>query len=163
MALMPFGRLGWAAAFLFVACGALRLARFNVQTGVPGSKAFKGMPIPGAATILSSVVIFFYVHWDGLPEKHVFFPCTHHHPCPAHGKHPAVPWPEGGGFQGEEALLGAHCVCSGPFVLLIHPSTAIFLFAMAYLVWGIIENSMLIIKKRRQKREEQQGGTEVQP
>lgn len=56
-ALMPFGRIGWAAAFLFVACGALRLARFNIQTGQPGSKAFKGMPIPGAATVLSSVII----------------------------------------------------------------------------------------------------------
>src|SRR6266545_7467280 len=30
-ALQPFGRLGWLAAFLFMVCGALRLARFNVQ------------------------------------------------------------------------------------------------------------------------------------
>src|SRR5512143_2419673 len=74
--LFPFGRLGWAAAFLFVACGALRLARFNVQTGSPGSKAFKGMPIPGAATILASVVIFYY--WydvrESVPDKNVFYP-----------------------------------------------------------------------------------------
>jgi len=33
-ALAPFGRLGWLAAFMFVVCGALRLARFNVQKSV---------------------------------------------------------------------------------------------------------------------------------
>ena len=59
--LAPFDRVGWAAAFLFVACGALRLARFNVQTGAPGSKAFKGMPIPAAATILASIVILYHL------------------------------------------------------------------------------------------------------
>ena len=162
-ALMPFGRLGWAAAFLFVACGALRLARFNVQTGVPGSKAFKGMPIPGAATILSSVVIFFYVHWDGLPEKHVFFPALTItlallmvSTLRYHGLKEVD-------FKEKKPFWVLIVFVLVLFVLLIHPSTAIFLFAMAYLVWGIIENSMLIIKKRRQKREEQQGGTEVQP
>ena len=31
-ALRPYGRFGWLAAFLFVVCGALRLARFNVQS-----------------------------------------------------------------------------------------------------------------------------------
>src|SRR5512134_1333776 len=71
--LMPFGRLGWAAAFLFVACGALRLARFNVQTGVAGSKAFKGMPIPAAATILASIVIFYYEFWTGIPGKNALY------------------------------------------------------------------------------------------
>jgi hypothetical protein len=42
------------------------------------------------------------------------------------------------------------------FTLLIRPSTAIFIFAMAYLVWGLIENVFLLFKRRRMKREGQQ-------
>ena len=60
----PFGRIGIAAAFLFAACGALRLARYNVQMGSTESKAFTGMPIPGAASVLASLVIFYYEFWD---------------------------------------------------------------------------------------------------
>ncbi len=58
-ALRPFGRLGWLAAFVFVACGALRLARFNVQVGTVSSKYFVGLPIPGGATMLATTVLFF--------------------------------------------------------------------------------------------------------
>lgn len=57
-ALKPFGRLGWLAGFLFVACGALRLARFNVQTGTGSKKYFTGLPIPGAACMVATTVLF---------------------------------------------------------------------------------------------------------
>jgi CDP-diacylglycerol--serine O-phosphatidyltransferase len=46
--LNAFGRLGFIATFLFVACGALRLARFNVDTS-GSSTNFTGLPIPMAA------------------------------------------------------------------------------------------------------------------
>jgi CDP-diacylglycerol--serine O-phosphatidyltransferase len=59
-ALKPFGRLGWLAAFLFVVCGALRLARFNVQVNTVGSKRFVGLPIPAAASMVSATVLLFY-------------------------------------------------------------------------------------------------------
>jgi len=42
MALRSLGRLGWLAAFVFVACGALRLARFNVQVDTASKKYFRG-------------------------------------------------------------------------------------------------------------------------
>lgn len=57
-ALRPFGQLGWLAAFLFVACGALRLARFNVQVDTVSKKYFVGLPIPGAASMVSTTVLF---------------------------------------------------------------------------------------------------------
>jgi CDP-diacylglycerol--serine O-phosphatidyltransferase len=57
-ALQPFGRLGWMAAFLFVACGALRLARFNVNTGVVPKGYFQGLPIPMAAGMVATFIIF---------------------------------------------------------------------------------------------------------
>lgn len=57
-ALEPFGRLGWAAAFLFMACGALRLARFNVTSSVLPKNYFQGLPIPMAAGIVATFIIF---------------------------------------------------------------------------------------------------------
>ncbi|HEY5674506.1 MAG TPA: CDP-diacylglycerol--serine O-phosphatidyltransferase [Malonomonas sp.] len=59
-ALKPFGKLGWLAAFLYVVCGALRLARFNVQVTTVESKRFVGMPIPAAACIVATCVLLFY-------------------------------------------------------------------------------------------------------
>jgi len=56
-ALEPFDRFGWLAAFLFVACGALRLARFNVQVEEVGTKHFVGLPIPAAASMISTTVL----------------------------------------------------------------------------------------------------------
>jgi CDP-diacylglycerol--serine O-phosphatidyltransferase len=59
-ALRPFNRLGWLAAFLYVVCGALRLARFNVQVGQVNPNFFVGLPIPAAATIVSATILFVY-------------------------------------------------------------------------------------------------------
>jgi CDP-diacylglycerol--serine O-phosphatidyltransferase len=64
-ALQPFGRIGWLASFLFAACGALRLARFNVQAAVVEKGFFQGLPIPMAAGIVaSSVLAFDNMGWD---------------------------------------------------------------------------------------------------
>ncbi|MBW2145757.1 MAG: CDP-diacylglycerol--serine O-phosphatidyltransferase [Deltaproteobacteria bacterium] len=57
--LSPFGRMGWLASFLFVACGALRLARFNVQIGLMDSRFFNGLPIPGAAGMVAATALLF--------------------------------------------------------------------------------------------------------
>lgn len=72
-ALKPFGRLGWLAAFLFVACGALRLARFNVQVDTVSKKYFVGLPIPGAAAMVATTVLFLS-HWESLNVSHVSVP-----------------------------------------------------------------------------------------
>lgn len=56
--LHPFGRLGWVVSFLFAACGALRLARFNVQKNIVEKAYFQGLPIPMAAGIVASCVLF---------------------------------------------------------------------------------------------------------
>ncbi|MFZ7110964.1 MAG: CDP-diacylglycerol--serine O-phosphatidyltransferase [Desulfatiglandales bacterium] len=57
-ALEPFGRLGWLAAFVYVICGALRLARFNTQKKGVESNIFRGLPIPSAACLIASGVLF---------------------------------------------------------------------------------------------------------
>jgi CDP-diacylglycerol---serine O-phosphatidyltransferase len=56
-ALKPMGRIGWLAGFLFLACGALRLARFNTQSGTVSSDYFVGLPIPAGAGMCAATVL----------------------------------------------------------------------------------------------------------
>jgi CDP-diacylglycerol--serine O-phosphatidyltransferase len=56
-ALEPVGRFGWLAAFIFLICGALRLARFNVQVGQGSGFHFTGLPIPAAAGMIASLIL----------------------------------------------------------------------------------------------------------
>jgi CDP-diacylglycerol--serine O-phosphatidyltransferase len=58
LVLNQFGRVGWLAAFLFCACGAMRLARFNTLSNAVSGKFFQGLPIPVAAGMLSASIIF---------------------------------------------------------------------------------------------------------
>jgi len=55
-ALVSQGKLGWLAAFVFVAGGALRLARFNTQLGSADKRYFQGLAIPSAAAIIAGFV-----------------------------------------------------------------------------------------------------------
>jgi CDP-diacylglycerol--serine O-phosphatidyltransferase len=55
--LKPLGRYGWLGAFLFMACGILRLARFNVQAQRVGEKHFTGLPIPAAAGMVAASIL----------------------------------------------------------------------------------------------------------
>ena len=55
--LADFHRLGWMASFLFVVCGSMRLARFNIQTHVADKRYFIGLPIPAAAGSVAAIVL----------------------------------------------------------------------------------------------------------
>jgi len=57
-ALSSHGTLGAAVMFAFVACGALRLARYNVMVVSTESKYFTGLPIPAAASVIATLVVF---------------------------------------------------------------------------------------------------------
>ena len=54
--LRGLGRWGWIAAFVYCACAALRLARFNVNTGVVDKRFFQGLPSPAAAALVSGFI-----------------------------------------------------------------------------------------------------------
>ena len=55
-ALQPLGKAGWCAAFVYCACAALRLARFNVNTGVVDKRYFQGLPSPAAAALVAGFI-----------------------------------------------------------------------------------------------------------
>ncbi|SEM20487.1 CDP-diacylglycerol--serine O-phosphatidyltransferase [Halomonas daqiaonensis] len=58
--LQDIGKTGWVVAFLYVACAALRLARFNVQIGSTDKKWFIGLPSPSAAALVAASVWTFH-------------------------------------------------------------------------------------------------------
>lgn len=55
-AMQGIGRWGWIAAFIYCACAALRLARFNVNTGVVDKRWFQGLPSPAAAALVAGFI-----------------------------------------------------------------------------------------------------------
>ena len=54
--LSDLGRIGWLAAFIYLACAALRLARFNTQVGSADKRYFQGLPSPAAAGVIASMI-----------------------------------------------------------------------------------------------------------
>ena len=54
--LKGLGRWGWIAAFVYCACAALRLARFNVNTGIVDKRWFQGLPSPAAAALVAGFI-----------------------------------------------------------------------------------------------------------
>ena len=66
-ALSGLGKLGWLVAFLYAACAALRLARFNVQHDVTDKRYFTGLPSPSAAALVMGLV--WVMNASGIPGK----------------------------------------------------------------------------------------------
>ncbi|TSA48907.1 MAG: CDP-diacylglycerol--serine O-phosphatidyltransferase [Nitrosomonadales bacterium] len=70
-ALKPMGKLGWIAAFIYCACAALRLARFNTKLDESDKRWFQGLPSPAAAALLAGLVWVF--NDNGISGSDVFF------------------------------------------------------------------------------------------
>ncbi|ROR35091.1 CDP-diacylglycerol--serine O-phosphatidyltransferase [Inmirania thermothiophila] len=65
-ALVGLGKPGWLAAFLYAACAALRLARFNTQVGIVDKRFFQGLASPPAAALVTGLVwVGAQAGWDG--------------------------------------------------------------------------------------------------
>lgn len=63
-------RIGWIVAVLYLVCGALRLARFNVYASLDShssSKEFTGFPIPAGAGLISSITLVILHFYDNIP------------------------------------------------------------------------------------------------
>ena len=54
--LSDLGRIGWLAAFIYLACAALRLARFNTQVGASEKRYFQGLSSPASAGVIASMI-----------------------------------------------------------------------------------------------------------
>ncbi len=148
-ALAPFGRIGWAVAFLFMACGALRLARYNVQMGSAESKSFTGMPIPAAASIVATLVLFYYEVWNTGPGRNllilllaVILSLLMVSTLRYHGAKELD-------FRRRKPFWILVAFIIVLMLVVTHPSISLFIFAMVYLFGGIIENAVLFTRRRR--------------
>jgi CDP-diacylglycerol--serine O-phosphatidyltransferase len=153
-ALAPFGRIGWTVAFLFMACGALRLARYNVQMGSAESKSFTGMPIPGAATIAASLVLFSYERWDIPPVKNwyilmlmVLLAFLMVSTLKYHGAKEID-------FKRRKPFWILVAIVLVLMIIITHPPISLFILAMIYLFGGLAENLFLFYRKRRKQAKE---------
>jgi CDP-diacylglycerol--serine O-phosphatidyltransferase len=146
-ALSPFGRVGWAVAFLFTACGALRLARFNVQKETEEKKTFTGMPIPAAAGVISAIVIF-YANMEWVPDKSYFVliivillsflmvSTLRFHSLKEVNMRERKPF---------FILVALVAVIS---IFYMHPELTMFSIAIIYISLGLVENAYLVLVKK---------------
>jgi CDP-diacylglycerol--serine O-phosphatidyltransferase len=145
--LKEFGRVGCAGAFLFVACGALRLARYNVQMHSTERRYFTGLPIPGAAFTVATMVIFLHkadIHYQGSPlvlgltyALALLMVST----LRFHGIKEID-------FSRRRPFIVLVALVMVFVVVVVEPEVALFGFALLYLAASIIEN-IYLFKRRR--------------
>ena len=152
-ALRPFGKLGWLAAFLYVICGALRLARFNVQVSTVESRRFVGIPIPAAACIVATCVLLFY-ELGGTGTIKMFSMVVLVFVLAllmiSNVKYLSLKDPELFKRQPFLILVGAIILL---IVVVARPEVMLFLVGMAYMVSGPITSFLGWRKERRQKND----------
>ena len=146
--LQGVGKLGWLAAFLYFACGALRLARFNVQHDTVEHDAFQGLPIPVAAYVIATYVIF---------HRHVFV-------FPPHGilvalmatllsllmvstvRYRSAKMID---LNKRNSFFALVLVVIGIFVVAIKPEVTMFLLTLGYVASGLVEEVVTLRATRR--------------
>lgn len=150
--LQPFGRLGWGAAFLFVICGALRLARYNVQMGTEESKAFVGLPIPAAGTVIASLVLFYNEVLGIMGGRNfvlLFLPfllaALMVSTIRFHGLKEI-------NFKNRKPFWLLVAIVVAFVLIFMYPEIVIFIFSIIYTLWGIIEGTLIFRKKRHLKK-----------
>lgn len=150
-ALSDLGKLGWLAAFIFTASGALRLARFNTQVDTADKKYFQGLPSPPAAAIVAGGV---WLGVDyGIAGEAIAWPAAilttlagllmvsnfRYHSfkdIDFHGKVPFI------------VLVVVMVVLA---IIQTHPPTVLFLMALTYAVSGPVL-TLFLLRKHREHR-----------
>lgn len=154
------GKLGWLGAFIYAACAGLRLARFNTQVGVADKRFFQGLPSPAAAAVVAGFVWagdrFEFGGWGlSLPALVLVITAgvlmvsnVRYYSFKEIDFRYRVP------FMAMVALVLVFALTS------VHPPTALFLIALAYMVSGPTLTMVLRRRHRRRARrsERERGG-----
>jgi CDP-diacylglycerol--serine O-phosphatidyltransferase len=158
------GKLGWLAAFLFVACAALRLARFNTQAGSQDKSYFQGLASPAAAGTLVATIWFFAdqgisgeaVRWVLWVETVILALLMFSRVRYFSGKS----WP-----RGDRIPTGFLFLVVLVFVLLaIDPPTVMMIIGIVYVLSGLVmtvlgrQKSKTARTQRRRRKESESGG-----
>ena len=149
--LEPFGRLGWMIAFVYVACGALRLARHNAHKSMEEQRSnnpnpnmdFSGLPIPIAAGILTGFLLSYYDFFE------VFFaPMWKEYISLAIVLLISFCMVSSFRYRSFKQLTTRHSVsfkymilALGVFALVVYwPEVLLFVLFLSYALWGLLEN-----------------------
>jgi CDP-diacylglycerol--serine O-phosphatidyltransferase len=156
-ALGSLGLLGMFAGFAYASCGALRLARFNVLAArAPGSmKFFVGLPIPLAAGVMMSLVMFHQRRYGGAPE----------HPLWVMGATFAIAYLMVSNIRYRTfkdvkvsplslGVFGGLIVTFVVIAVLVHPTFALVAFVSGYVAYGLLEEIVFFRKRRGERASE---------
>ena len=146
--LWPLGRLGWAVGFVYVTAAAMRLARFNIQTGGTTDKRyFVGLASPSAAAVIASTV--FIYPW-GLQDPRVAILAIPMVLVPGFLmvstmrfrsiKSIDVGW--------RRSYLGLFLAALTIALIAAHPRVALVTLAYSYVLWGVV---MFVVARVRRK------------
>lgn len=133
--LEPLGKVGWVAAFVFTACAALRLARFNTQVGKQDKRYFVGLASPPAAAILATIVWCWY---DVVPPYEVSILLAVLTLCAGllmvsnirYSSFKSID------LRGRVPFVVLFCVVLGFVVVILNPSTVLLAMAATYCLSG---------------------------
>jgi CDP-diacylglycerol--serine O-phosphatidyltransferase len=139
--LMFIPRIGWLAAFLMVACGALRLARFNVMSSLRDPRFFVGLPIPIAAVTVATCYLFIREIGVDVKDNYIFLALV-----------PIVSFLMVSGVNYKSYKKAQDTVRRDFFanmvifllllvVVAVHPDLMLFLLAIIYIVHGLLLDS----------------------
>lgn len=152
-ALTPLGRIGWLAAFLFMTCGALRLARFNTQVGTVSSDYFVGLPIPAAAGMNAVTILIFHktgIDGESMPITIMVMLYVLSFLMVSSIKYSSFKKPELFKKMNFNLLVGSILIL---IFVAAQPSIALFLFGIAYVVSGPVNSIRRFKKTMRGKKE----------
>lgn len=151
-ALSGLGKLGWLAAFIYAACTALRLARFNTQIGIADKRYFQGLPSPAAAAILASGIWLGVDH--GVAGEDLQWLASILTICAgllmvSNLRYHSFKEID---FRGRVSFIATVVVMLVFAVIFFHPPLVLFLGFLAYAISGLAL-TVLYLRRRRSKRQ----------
>lgn len=145
--LFTLKKLGWLAAFLYFACGAMRLARFNLQHTTIEGKRFQGLPIPIAAYVLATYVIFYHYYFPIPPEgSYLVLAMTVVLALLMVSNIGYLSFKEFN-FKHRNSFFALVLLVIGIFIVALSPEATMFFLVVAYVVYGIVEHIFRMRKK----------------
>ncbi len=148
-ALEPFGRMGWLATFLYLACAALRLARFNVSATVAAKSYFQGLPSPVAAASIATSILFYHELSLELPKQNYMLAMVLLLGSLMVSMIRFVSLKDL--KVNRENAFGILAVVTLVFVLLaIRPEITLFVMCVGYIAFGFVSNLVRLIRERTQ-------------
>ena len=145
--LAPLGRIGMAAGFMFVACAAMRLARFNIQSGGGDKRYFVGMPSPTAAAIPAATV---FAYPFGLYDYRAALPALLIVLVPAVLMVSTIRFRSFKtiDLQSRRSYTVLIVIAAGIVAIAMHPKSVLLVIAYGYVVSAFVEMAMTRLRRR---------------